>query len=421
MSVTSGFFNSLNSDRRYNAEQMSAIFDGVINDGIFASIGTAFTVSADSGFTVNVGIGRAWFDSIWVYNDAILPVTFDEAEIVLDRIDAIVIEINKTEEVRAGSIKIVKGSPSSIPQRPALTKDGYVTQYPLAYVEINAGRLSITQSKITSMIGTSDCPYITGILQVQNIDNIVAQWKAQWEEWYANQTEMGNIQLDQMTNAWDQWFSGATTENENEIDNWTSSMKAQILAWFETIQDLLEPDVAANLAAKLLDLEAILTTLAQTKAMYQVLQASDGGSIQDSDGGDIEGTTVFYGDMNARADHIYYDNEAATDIKARTVQGAIDELSWRKNVKVHEVTVFAENWDNENKNVVEVMGLKPDDVISVGYDDARGNDEIWDEQANGVLRAISQAQDSVTVVAKGVKPSKDIPLIIYNFGEGGGW
>ena len=44
MSVTSGFFNSLNGDRRYNAEQMSSIFDGIINDGIFANIGTAFGV-----------------------------------------------------------------------------------------------------------------------------------------------------------------------------------------------------------------------------------------------------------------------------------------------------------------------------------------------------------------------------------------
>ena len=417
MSVTSGFFNSLNSDRRYNAEQMSAIFDGVINDGIFANIGTAFTVTVDSGFTVNVGIGRAWFDSIWVYNDAILPLTFDVPEMVLDRIDAIVIEIDKTEEVRAGSIKVIKGTPSSIPQRPTLTKNVYVTQYPLAYAEIKAGRINVTQSMITSMIGTSDCPYITGILQVQNIDNIVAQWKAQWEEWYANQTEMGEIQFDQMTDAWDQWFSSATTENENEIDNWTSSMKAQILAWFDTIQDLLEPDVAANLAAKLLELQEILTTLAQTKAMYQPLQASDGGEIQDSDGGIIEGATVFYGDMNARADHIYYDNEA-TDIKTRTVQGAIDELSWRKNVKVHEVTAYAADWDNENKCAIEVMGLKPTDVISVGYNDLAGSDAQWQAQANAVLRATAQAQDSITLTAKGVKPDVDLPIIIYNFGEG---
>lgn len=417
MSVTSGFFNSLNSDRRYNAEQMSAIFDGVINDGIFSSIGTAFTVTADSGFTVNVGIGRAWFDSIWVYNDAILPITFEEAEVVLDRIDAIVIEIDKTEEVRAGSIKIVKGTPASIPVRPVLTKNGYVTQYPLAYVEINAGKISITQAKITSMIGTSECPYITGILQVQNIDNVVAQWQAQWTEWYENQTEMGEIQFDQMTDAWDQWFNNATVENENEIDNWTSSMKAQILAWFDTIQDLLEPDVAANLAAKLLEIEGILTTLAQTKAMYQVLQASDGGNIQDSDGGDIEGTTVFYGDMNARADHIYYDNEA-TDIKARTVQGAIDELSWRKNVKVHEVTAYASDWDNNNQCIVEVMGLKPTDVISVGYNDMAGVDAQWQAQANAVLRATEQHRDGITLTAKGIKPDVDLPIIIYNFGEG---
>lgn len=417
MSVTSGFFNSLNSDRRYNAEQMSAIFDGIIKDGVFASIGTAFTVSADSGFTVNVGIGRAWFDSIWVYNDAILPLTFDIPEVVLDRIDAIVIEINKTEEVRAGSIKIVKGFPASIPQRPTLTKNAYVTQYPLAYVEINAGRVSVSQSMITSMIGTSECPYITGILQVQNIDNIVAQWQAQWTEWYANQTEAGEIQLDQMVDAWDQWFSGATTENENEIDNWTSSMKAQILAWFDTIQDLLEPDVAANLAAKLLDLESILTTLAQTKAMYQPLQASDGGIVQDSDGGDIEGTTVFYGEMNARADHIYYDNDA-TDIKARTVQGAIDELSWRKNVKVYNLTARANDWDAENKCTIEVMGLKPDDVISVGFNSVGATDAQEEAQEFAALRATEQGQDYIVLTARGGKPNIDLPIIIYNFGEG---
>lgn len=417
MSVTSGFFNSLNGDRRYNAEQMSAIFDGVINDGIFSNIGTAFTVSADSGFTVNVGIGRAWFDSIWVYNDAILPLTLDEPEFVLDRIDAVIIEIDKTEEVRSGSVKIIKGSPASSPQRPTLIKNAYITQYPLAYIEVNSGRLSIAQSKITSMIGTSDCPYITGILQVQSIDNIVTQWKAQWEEWYANQTETGEIQLDQMTNAWDQWFSGATIENENEIDNWTSSMKSQILAWFETIQDLLEPDVAVNLAAKLLEIESILTTLAQTKAMYQVLQASDGGNIQDSNGGDIEGTTVFYGDMNARADHVYYDNEA-TDISARTVQGAIDELSWRKNVKVQYAVAYANDWDFNNKCVIEVMGLKPTDVIMVGFDDENGNEEQWQAQANATLRATKKDLNSVTLTAMGSVPIIDLPIVIYNFGEG---
>ena len=38
MSVTSGFYNGLSHDRKYNAVQMSSLFDGIINDGIFQSI-----------------------------------------------------------------------------------------------------------------------------------------------------------------------------------------------------------------------------------------------------------------------------------------------------------------------------------------------------------------------------------------------
>ena len=69
MSVSSGFFNSLNGDRKYNAAQMSAIFDGLIIDGVFASIGTAVAVKAAGGLTVNVGIGKSWFDHTWTVND----------------------------------------------------------------------------------------------------------------------------------------------------------------------------------------------------------------------------------------------------------------------------------------------------------------------------------------------------------------
>ena len=57
MSVTYGFYNSLNGDRKYNAEQVSSLFDGLIIDGVFASVGMAFAVKATTGITVNVGIG----------------------------------------------------------------------------------------------------------------------------------------------------------------------------------------------------------------------------------------------------------------------------------------------------------------------------------------------------------------------------
>ena len=49
MAVTYGFYNSLNKDRVYNAEQMSSIFNGIITDGVFASIGGSLMPIAGTG------------------------------------------------------------------------------------------------------------------------------------------------------------------------------------------------------------------------------------------------------------------------------------------------------------------------------------------------------------------------------------
>lgn len=159
MSVSSGFFNSLNGDRKYNAAQMSAIFDGLIIDGVFASIGTAFAVKAAGGLTVNVGIGKAWFDHTWTVNDSILPMTAPEAEVLLDRIDAVVLEVNGMESVRNNTIKFVKGNPSSAPSRPTLTNEGNVHQYPLCYIYRKYGTAVINQADITPMVGTESTPF----------------------------------------------------------------------------------------------------------------------------------------------------------------------------------------------------------------------------------------------------------------------
>lgn len=211
MSITSGFFNSMNGDRKYNAEQMSAIFDGIINDGIFASIGTAFNVTADSGNNVVVGKGRAWFNSTWIYNDAPLQLTLDDAGLLANRYDAIVIEIDHSDAVRAGSIKVIRGeSSSSTPEYPTLTNEGNVHQYPLAYIYREANDSEITQADITNKVGSSDAPFVTGILEVISLEKLLGKWESE---------------LDQ--------FVDGETEDFNE--------------WFEHIKDQLDEDAAGNL------------------------------------------------------------------------------------------------------------------------------------------------------------------------------
>lgn len=271
MSVTSGFFNSLNHDRRYDAQQFSALFDGIINDGVFANIGVAFAITADTGVTITIGKGRAWFNSAWIYNDALLPKTLEGSEVVLDRIDAVVIEVDHGEAVRLGDIKIVKGTPSSNPQRPAMANTASKHQHPLAYIYRKAGSTNISQADITNMVGTSECPYVTGILQVQNIDNIVAQWNAQWNRWYSEKI----------------------SETDSDASELLAAMKSEFDIWFADVRAILDDDVTTAISAQVALLQSKFDDLARDGVVYDTLEDSNLDEILGSDGTPIEAKTAF--------------------------------------------------------------------------------------------------------------------------------
>lgn len=250
MSVSSGFFNSLNGDRKYNAAQMSAIFDGLIIDGVFASIGTAFAVKAAGGLTVNVGIGKAWFDHTWTVNDSILPMTAPEAEVLLDRIDAVVLEVNGTESVRENTIKFVKGNPSSAPSRPTLTNEGNVHQYPLCYIYRKYGTAVINQADITPMVGTESTPFVTGILQTISLDELLGKWQDELDRFTDARSQEVDDWIAQEENDFTAWFNKMKADLQQEqtvLDQWIASEQADFLAWYNQMKDQLSGDVAGNL------------------------------------------------------------------------------------------------------------------------------------------------------------------------------
>lgn len=250
MSVSSGFFNSLNGDRKYNAAQMSAIFDGLIIDGVFASIGTAFAVNAAGGLTVNVGIGKAWFDHTWTVNDSILPMTAPEAEVLLDRIDAVVLEVNGTESVRENTIKFVKGNPSSAPLRPTLTNEGNVHQYPLCYIYRKYGTAVINQADITPMVGTESTPFVTGILQTISLDELLGKWQDELDRFTDARSQEVDDWIAQEESDFTTWFNEMKADLQQEqtvLDQWIASKQADFLAWYNQMKDQLSGDVAGNL------------------------------------------------------------------------------------------------------------------------------------------------------------------------------
>lgn len=293
MSVTFGFYNSVNHDRRYNALQMSSIFDGIIRDGIFMSIGTAMVVKSASGMTVNVGEGRAWFDHTWTLNDSELPVKLEASELILNRIDTIVLDVDHRDSVRANSIIAIKGTPASNPVAPTLIRSTDHNQYPLCNIYIKAGVTEITQSNITNLVGTGSCPFITGILETIDIEDLVSQWEAQWNEFYNAQTLDMQLTADEWKKQWNDWYTVQTAVATADMEKWMSDRQADFNYWWSQMQAVLDGDVAANLTQRVLKLEENFGILATEFRVYHNLLDSDVDVIQDSNGDNITTQVIF--------------------------------------------------------------------------------------------------------------------------------
>lgn len=166
MAVTSGFYDSDNGDRKYNMKDLSSIFDGVIIDGIFQGVEDGLAITPAGGLNINLGAGRAWFNHAWVRNDGIEVMTADPADVLQARYDMIIIEINHTRAIRNGFIKFLKGDPNSSPVYPSMSTEQDVYQYPMFAIYRPADTDEILTENITDLRGTPECPYASGVLNV---------------------------------------------------------------------------------------------------------------------------------------------------------------------------------------------------------------------------------------------------------------
>ena len=181
MSLTSGFFDSLNGDRKYNTLQLSSIFDGIISEGVYATYGNHFLVSPVSGMQIKVGSGRAWLDHTWTLNSTDYPLTVEDAEVVLKRIDTVIIEVDRRDSGRVNRLRILKGTPESSPSAPTLANTDTLKQYPLANILVKPNATEITTADITNRIGTSALPWVTGIIDHVSAEELVQQWRTEFD------------------------------------------------------------------------------------------------------------------------------------------------------------------------------------------------------------------------------------------------
>ena len=185
MTMRSGFHNSINGDRKYNAEDMNRPYKDIVSNGVFPNPSTHLQVFASSGMTVSVSAGGGLFGSGWGYNDAPVLLTLDSAEATLKRIDAIVVKRDDSESVRDTILYVKKGTPAQSPVRPTMTHDDYVDEYCLATILITPNTTTITQSMITdTRPDTTVCGWVTGLIDQVDTSTLFTQWQSAYLEQY---------------------------------------------------------------------------------------------------------------------------------------------------------------------------------------------------------------------------------------------
>lgn len=91
MAVTYGFFDSINHDRTYNAEELSRYFEGIVGNGVLKGIGNQLSISTENT-TVKLESGRAIIDCRWYNQDS--PIVFTVNAAATTRIDTLVLKVD---------------------------------------------------------------------------------------------------------------------------------------------------------------------------------------------------------------------------------------------------------------------------------------------------------------------------------------
>lgn len=209
MAVTSGFFNSVNGDRKYTAEQINEFFGGLISSGVLPNPSTNLQVIAKSGMTVQVKAGKGYIDSHWVKNDNALDLTIDTADSILNRIDAIVMKLDENTSARTITIEVKKGTAASSPTAPTMERTTSVKEYCLATVYVGKAVTSISQSNITDTRANTDvCGWVTALITQVDTSTLFTQWQTAYEE---QMQAMQTWQNTQQAN-FESWLSALTGE-----------------------------------------------------------------------------------------------------------------------------------------------------------------------------------------------------------------
>ena len=218
MAINYGFFNSINGDRLYNADDFNRYFNALVSSGVVPfPDASSFQVIASSGMQVKISPGKAFIDGHWIENDAYVYLTLDNADTAIPRRDSIILRLDNSG--RKIILTIKKGALSGLAPQQSLERSETIKEYELANIIVWQRTTTITQSNITDTRGNSArCGWCAGLVTQKNTENFFLQWQSKYDEYYRKSTEEIDAYFAEKKAAFDSWFENLSAQLN--VDTW---------------------------------------------------------------------------------------------------------------------------------------------------------------------------------------------------------
>ena len=302
MTIHCGFFDSVDRDRLYKAEDMTRPYELLVSNGVFATPqGTAsnyLQVYANGGMNVTVKAGRGIFKDKWFISDTDMQLTLDASEVTLTRVDSIIVRVDTSESVRTGTIEVKKGTPSSTASAPVMERSEDVHEYRLADIIVAPQTTEIAQLNISDQRGSADCPWVTSLVQQVDTSTLFAQWQDAYEKYYA--------------------------KVEAEYEEYYADNKARFDAYYEQINASFDEFMASRRSQ-------FDTYYSELNTKFDTYYASLGTKFD-----------TYYNSQVSRFDSQYADNQSEFDTLFTEMKATVGTLTTTVSIGYHETTADGE-------------------------------------------------------------------------------
>lgn len=238
------FYNSEGNDRVYDADSFAEWLRPFFTNGVFKD---GLQVTANNSMRITVSSGYAYVDGKLRRFDNAQTFTVEAADSTLSRIDNVV--MRRDDLNRNFYVFVQKGSFSSKPSAPSITRKNGIYDLVLAQIRIGPAAIQIKQENITDTRPDLNlCGYVASTITQMDFK----QFTAQWSDYIANFKKENE-------DSFDAWESNRKTIVQNFEDTSEDSFNA----WFEKIKGQLDQDANTRLTQLTNEHEDRLSNLEQ--------------------------------------------------------------------------------------------------------------------------------------------------------------